>query len=143
MRSQKTVISFSPCRLKFCSWLHCRDSKKSKGETDSTLHKEVVGVSKFGEVHSLAELVGKEWLLLGAQWSLQLQTSSCDDGQLFELAGQRNVSVYLSLLPFFVKKQQESRLLFSFDVYRCHSYTMIDMSHQIFWKCIFADGHQY
>ncbi|KAG5621273.1 hypothetical protein H5410_006491 [Solanum commersonii] len=74
--------------------LQMRDSKKSKGETDSTLHKEVVGVSKSSEVHSLAELVGKEWLLLDAQWSLQLQTSSSDDGHLFELAGQRNVKFF-------------------------------------------------
>ncbi|XP_049375148.1 glycine-rich domain-containing protein 2-like isoform X1 [Solanum verrucosum] len=74
--------------------LQMRDSKKSKGETDSTLHKEVVGISKSSEVHSLAELVGKEWLLLDAQWSLQLQTSSSDDGHLFELAGQRNVKFF-------------------------------------------------
>lgn len=86
--------------MKFCSWLRCRDSKKSKGRNDSALHKEVIGISKSGEVHSLAELVGKECLLLDAQWSLQLQISSSNDGHLFELAGDRNVSVYLLPLPF-------------------------------------------
>ncbi|KAJ8544844.1 hypothetical protein K7X08_017427 [Anisodus acutangulus] len=74
--------------------LQMRDSKKSKGKNDSTLHKEVIGISKSGEVHSLAELVGKEWLLLDAQWSLQLQTSSSDDGHLFELTGHRNVKFF-------------------------------------------------
>ncbi|CAN4090556.1 unnamed protein product [Withania somnifera] len=74
--------------------LQMRDSKKSRGKSDSTLHKEVIGISKSGEVHSLAELVGKEWFLLDAQWSLQLQASSCDDGHLFELAGHRNVKFF-------------------------------------------------
>ncbi|KAK4360589.1 hypothetical protein RND71_019541 [Anisodus tanguticus] len=72
--------------------LQMRDLKKSKGKIDS---KEVIGISKSGEVHSLAELVGKEWLLLDAQWSLQLQISSSDDGHLFELAGHRNVKFFL------------------------------------------------
>ncbi|KAF3682726.1 putative transcription factor bHLH93-like [Capsicum annuum] len=74
--------------------LQMRDLKKSKGKNDSTLRKEVIGISRSGEVHSLAELVGEEWLLLDAQWSLQLQTSSSDDGHLFELAGHRNVKFF-------------------------------------------------
>lgn len=104
-----------------------RDLKKSKGKNDSTLRKEVIGISRSGEVHSLAELVGEEWLLLDAQWSLQLQTSSSDDGHLFELAGHRNVSVYLLPLPFcfLFKIQRESRLPCSFNIYHCHSYTHI------------------
>ncbi|OIT19738.1 PREDICTED: glycine-rich domain-containing protein 2-like isoform X1 [Nicotiana attenuata] len=67
--------------------LQMRNSKKSKRMSNSTLQKEVIGISKSGETHSLAELVGKEWLLLDSHWSLQLQTCSGDEGYLLELVG--------------------------------------------------------
>lgn len=94
--------------LELFSWnscFDCRNSKKSKRMSNSTLQKEVIGISKSGETHSLAELVGKEWLLLDSHWSLQLQTCSGDEGYLLELVGgSRIVSVHpLHLTIFFLK----------------------------------------
>ncbi|KAJ8567403.1 hypothetical protein K7X08_019611 [Anisodus acutangulus] len=55
--------------------------------SDSTLQKELIGINKAGETHTLAELVGKEWLLLDSRWSLQFQTCSGNDGYLLALVG--------------------------------------------------------
>ncbi|MCD9645479.1 hypothetical protein HAX54_034440 [Datura stramonium] len=67
--------------------LQMRNSKKSKRTSDSPLQKELIGINKDGETHTLAKLVGKEWLLLDSRWSLQFQTCSGDDGYLLELIG--------------------------------------------------------
>lgn len=72
----------------------------------SILQKELVGINKAGETHTLAELVGKEWLLLDSRWSLQFQTCRDDDGYLLELVGDsRIVSVHPLLLSIFFLKR--------------------------------------
>jgi len=70
------------------------------------LQKELIGINKAGETHTLAELVGKEWLLLDSHWSLKFQTCSGDDGYLLELVGgSRIVSVHpLFLANFIINK---------------------------------------
>ncbi|XP_059293434.1 glycine-rich domain-containing protein 2-like [Lycium ferocissimum] len=67
--------------------LQMRNSKISKRMSDSTLQKELIGINKAGETHTLAKLVGKAWLLMDSHWSLQFQTCSGDDGYLLELVG--------------------------------------------------------
>lgn len=72
----------------------------------SILQKELISINKAGETHTLAELVGKEWLLLDSLWSLKFQTCCGDDGYLLELVGSsRIVSVHPLLLPNFFCKQ--------------------------------------
>lgn len=67
--------------------LQMRNSKKSRRVSGSILQKKVIGIDKAGETHTLAELVGKEWLILDSHWSLQFQTCCGDDGYLLELVG--------------------------------------------------------
>ncbi|KAK4367906.1 hypothetical protein RND71_011698 [Anisodus tanguticus] len=84
------------------------NSNKSKRMGDSTLQKELIGINKAGETHTLAELVGKEWLLLDSRWSLQFQTCSGDDGYLLALVGgSRNIywEYFLRISPVGVKEE--------------------------------------
>lgn len=57
----------------------------------SILQKELISINKAGETHTLAELVGKEWLLLDSLWSLKFQTCCGDDGYLLELVGSSRI----------------------------------------------------
>ncbi|XP_015065966.1 glycine-rich domain-containing protein 1 [Solanum pennellii] len=71
--------------------LQMRKSKKSRRMNGSILQKELISINKAGETHTLAELVGKEWLLLDSLWSLKFQTCSGDDGYLLELVDSSRI----------------------------------------------------
>ena len=71
--------------------MHDRDFGKDKGK-NSISRKEVVGITKYGEEHILAEFISTAWSLMDSQWSLQLQKIPNKDGHLFELTGCRTVS---------------------------------------------------
>ncbi|CAN4083108.1 unnamed protein product [Withania somnifera] len=80
--------------------LKMRNSKKSRRMSGSILQKKLIGINKAGETHTLAELVGKEWLLLDSHWSLQFQTCSGDDSYLLELVGGSRIVSVQSTTPF-------------------------------------------
>lgn len=71
--------------------LQMRNSRKSKRLNGSISQKELIGINKAGETHTLAELVGKEWLLLDSHWSLKFQACSGDDGYLLELVAASRI----------------------------------------------------
>lgn len=61
----------------------------------------MIGVTTSRETITLAEFVGTGWSLMDYNWCLKFEKKSGKDGHLFELVGNRVVSMYIlvSLLP--------------------------------------------
>lgn len=57
--------------------------------------KQVIGTTKHGETHALAEFVGTRWSLMDSQWVLQHSEEVSEHGHLFDLKGNRMVCIHL------------------------------------------------
>lgn len=62
--------------------------------------KEVVGLMKSGETHTLAEFMENGWSVLENLWLFHLPNKSTNDGHLFELTGAKTVCIYSKEFPF-------------------------------------------
>lgn len=78
-------------------WYYGREFKRSKDSKDDMLRKEVIGVTKSGGAHTCAEFSGNNWVLTDSRWSLKLPGTIDEDGYIFELIGDHNVSISLSI----------------------------------------------
>ncbi|GLU13370.1 hypothetical protein SLE2022_300080 [Rubroshorea leprosula] len=74
--------------------LQIRELTEAKKKQNCTSRKQVIGITKCGETHILAEFTGTFWLLMDSQWCLQHQEKASENGDLLELIGSRMVKVY-------------------------------------------------
>ncbi|CAH9086851.1 unnamed protein product [Cuscuta epithymum] len=70
----------------------------SKGKSDSISKGEVIALTNFGDIFTLAELRGKEWSLVNCEWSIcfpKATDDEKDDGHLLKMTGaSRTVCAY-------------------------------------------------
>lgn len=52
----------------------------------------MIGVTKSGGTHTCAEFSGNNWFLIDSRWSLKLPGTIDEEGYIFELIGDHNVS---------------------------------------------------
>ncbi|XP_022751143.1 glycine-rich domain-containing protein 1-like [Durio zibethinus] len=75
--------------------LQMRESGKAKIKENCLSRKQVIGITKHGETHAVAEFVGTHWSLMDSQWVLQLSEEVSENGHLFDIKGNRMVKVFL------------------------------------------------
>ncbi|EOX91856.1 Uncharacterized protein TCM_000919 [Theobroma cacao] len=75
--------------------LQMSESGKAKMKGSCLSRKQVIGTTKHGETHALAEFVGTRWSLMDSQWVLQHSEEVSEHGHLFDLKGNRMVKVFL------------------------------------------------
>ncbi|OMP01665.1 hypothetical protein COLO4_11678 [Corchorus olitorius] len=75
--------------------LQMRESEKAEMKENCPLRKQVIGITKDGETHTLAEFVGARWCLMDSKWILQHSEEVSENGHLFDLKGNRMVKVFL------------------------------------------------
>ncbi|XP_021275382.1 glycine-rich domain-containing protein 1-like [Herrania umbratica] len=75
--------------------LQMSESGKAKMKGNWLSGKQVIGTTKHGETHALAEFVGTRWSLMDSQWVLQHSAEVSENGHLFDLKGNRMVKVFL------------------------------------------------
>lgn len=76
------------------SGLDYRESGKAKMKENSISSKQVIGITKHGETHTVAEFLGTHWYLMNAQWVLH-NAEVGESGHLFDLKGDRTVCIHL------------------------------------------------
>ncbi|XP_062100865.1 glycine-rich domain-containing protein 1 [Humulus lupulus] len=74
--------------------LQIRNIERAKARENSYARKEVIGMMKSGEMHTLAEFIGTGWSLMNCQWSLHPCKKSSGDCCIFELVGDKMVKFY-------------------------------------------------
>ncbi|XP_065873751.1 glycine-rich domain-containing protein 1 [Euphorbia lathyris] len=90
--------------------LQMRGSNKTTEKDKSIQKKQVIGATKSGETHALAEFVGTQWSLMDSQWSLQLKAKSNEVGHLFEHIGSRMIKLFKGRkLDFEAKEYKKQR----------------------------------
>ncbi|XWS29628.1 hypothetical protein CRYUN_Cryun24cG0045700 [Craigia yunnanensis] len=75
--------------------LQMRESGKAKMKENCLSRKHVIGITKCGETHAVAEFLGTHWSLMDSQWVLQHSEEVSENGHLFDLEGNRMVKVFL------------------------------------------------
>ncbi|GMI67977.1 GLYCINE RICH DOMAIN PROTEIN 2 [Hibiscus trionum] len=75
--------------------LQMRESGMAKMKEDGLSRKQVIGITKHGETHTVAEFLGTHWSLMNSQWVLQHSDKDSENGPLFDLNGNRMVKVFL------------------------------------------------
>ncbi|MBA0760976.1 hypothetical protein Gotri_023685 [Gossypium trilobum] len=73
--------------------LQMREFGKAKMKENSISSKQVIGITKHGETHTVAEFLGTHWNLMNAQWVLH-NAEVGENGHLFDLKGNRTVKVF-------------------------------------------------
>ncbi|WCJ32038.1 hypothetical protein M5689_013483 [Euphorbia peplus] len=74
--------------------LQMRGSNKAISK-DKTIHKkQVIGATKSGETHTLAEFLGTQWSLMDSEWSLKLKEKSNEVGHLFQQIGSGMIKLF-------------------------------------------------
>ncbi|KAF4353413.1 hypothetical protein F8388_005015 [Cannabis sativa] len=82
--------------------LQIRNTEKKVRE-NSYARKEVIGMMKSGEIHTLAEFIGTGWSMMNCQWSLFPCKKSSGDCYIFELVGDKMINADKSTFMFQVK----------------------------------------
>ncbi|KAM7275109.1 hypothetical protein ACFE04_016975 [Oxalis oulophora] len=74
--------------------LQMRESAQAKSREGSFPTKQVVGITKSDETHTLAEFDGTKWSLMYSDGCLQLQKKAKEEGYVLELAGNRMLKIF-------------------------------------------------
>ncbi|XVE86905.1 hypothetical protein DITRI_Ditri18aG0073200 [Diplodiscus trichospermus] len=75
--------------------LQMRESGKAKMKENYHSRRQVIGITKQGKTHTVAEFMGTHWSLMDSRWVLRHSEEASENGHLFDLQGNRMVKVFL------------------------------------------------